>query len=323
MGQKWVARMKIHALCVVKNEIDIIEQGLAAALPWADAIYVLDNGSSDGSWEAVRRLADEEPKVVAWKQDPSPFSDGLRRKIFLEFADQATRGDWWARLDADEFYIDDPRQFLSNVPSADGCVWYASLSYYFSSEEAERYRDNPAQFADDVPVLERCRHYFNHWSEPRFMRHEVMTPWEADTGWPEGIDNQIRHHPRRIRCRHFAYRSPSQIERRLATRIGSATPSGAFSHEALQNWSDMVNPVAVRKHRWKQITYINDRAKLDSSWESRVVDARALVFDAHDGHFEFNEDLMPPIPNTLRPWWERVRYNRFTRRIAPRRTVAN
>ena len=49
--------MKIHGLCVVKNEADIIEQTLRSAATWCDWIYVLDNGSSDGTWEKVQRLA--------------------------------------------------------------------------------------------------------------------------------------------------------------------------------------------------------------------------------------------------------------------------
>jgi hypothetical protein len=67
------------------------------------------------------------------------------------------------------------------------------------------------------------------------------------------------------------------------------------------------------------VAYVGDSASLDSSWESRVLDAKALVFDAHDGRFQFNEELMPPI--FPRPWWERMRYNRITNKFAPRKTV--
>lgn len=313
--------MMIHALCVVKNEGDIIEQGLTAALQWADAIYILDNGSTDGTWEKVKELAGQNPAIVPWKQETSPFHDGLRRSIFQNFAKRGRNGDWWARLDPDEFYIDNPRVFLSTVPESDDCVWYAPLSYYFSTEEARRYREDPKQFSDNVPIFEKCRYYFNHWSELRFVRHEAMEPWMKDGGWPEGILDRARSHPRRIRCRHFPYRSPSQIERRLSTRKASSSPSGPFSHEALENWSACVDPRAIRKHRWKRVSYISESRDLDCSWESRVIDSRALVFDAHDGKFEFNEDLMPPIPSRLRPWLERLRYNRLTRKFAPRRTV--
>jgi hypothetical protein len=89
-----------------------------------------------------------------------------------------------------------------------------------------------------------------------------------------------------------------------------------FHHEALENWSDVCcDPRAIRRHRWRQLTYITDPARLDFRWESRVVDARALVFDAHDGRFSLNEHLMPPIPGTLRAWREQLCYNRYTRQL--------
>lgn len=307
--------MRIHCLCVVKNEADIIEEGLTAALGWADAIYVLDNGSTDGTWEKVQGLATRHAAIVPWRQQAVPFADGLRAGIFHAFADRAGPGDWWARLDPDEFYVDEPRAFLSAVPPGDAIVWYASLSFYFSTAEAARYRADPAAFADDVPVAEKCRHYFNHWSEIRFVRHEAMAPWAGVDGWPEGVASRFRSHRQRILCRHFPYRSPQQIERRLATRSASAVSGAVFSHEALADWRATVDPRQIRRHRWQAVKYITDPARYDLGWESRVIDAAALDYDAHDGRFVLNEDLMPPIPGQSRPWAVRLRHNRLTRRL--------
>ena len=76
---------KIHALCVVKDETDIISECLRSAARRCDAIYVLDNGSEDGTWEKVRRLAGEIPVVVPFKQDPTPFSEDLRGEVFERY----------------------------------------------------------------------------------------------------------------------------------------------------------------------------------------------------------------------------------------------
>src|SRR5882724_1118762 len=226
--------MRIHGLCIVKNEADILRQSLHAARTWCDAIYVLDNGSSDGTWELVKDLARDDPAIVQWKQEAVPFRVGLWAEVFHAFAERARKGDWWVRLDADEFYIDEPRAFLSSVPRSAGCVWYASVCYYFSTEELRRYQADPSQFADDVPITEKCRHYFNHWSEIRFVRHEAMEPWQGIKGWPENLASRVHSHQRRIRCRHFPYRSPAQIERRIATRTPSAFT--AFRNETIKDW---------------------------------------------------------------------------------------
>ena len=122
--------MRIHGLCIVKNEADILGQSLQATRAWCDAIYVLDNGSTDGSWEQVQALAHDDPAIVPWKQAAVPFRDGLRAEIFHAFAERAPPGDWWVRLDADEFYIDDPRQFLRRVPASTGCVWFAVVAIH-------------------------------------------------------------------------------------------------------------------------------------------------------------------------------------------------
>ena len=310
--------MRIHGLCLVKNEADIVGQGLQAARAWCDAIYVFDNGSTDGTWEQVQALASHDSGIVPWKQEDAPFRDGMRAEIFHAFADRARAGDWWVRLDPDEFYIDDPRAFLSGVPASAGCVWYAPLTYYFSTEELRRYRADPAQFAEDVPVTEKCRHYFNYWSEIRFVRTEAMEPWEGLRSWPEQLTDRARSHHRRIRCRHFPYRSPAQIERRIATRAASALSGTAFLHEAVEDWRTSHDPLAIRQHRWNDVRYLKDPTQMEWGWESRVIDATHLVFDAHDGRFVFNESLMPAIPGVRRPLIRRLVANRFTRPVIRR-----
>jgi hypothetical protein len=42
---------EIHALSIVKKEVDILQDTLIAAVQWCDHIYVLHNGSNDGTWE--------------------------------------------------------------------------------------------------------------------------------------------------------------------------------------------------------------------------------------------------------------------------------
>jgi hypothetical protein len=276
----------------------------------------MDNGSADDTWEIVRSMAAEDPGIVAWRRNDVPFHDGLRADIYHAFRDRAEPGDWWARVDPDEFYVDDPRSFLAQVPSRDGCVWYASLSYYFSSADAQRYQADPGRYADDVPVMEKCRYYVNHWSEIRFVRHEVMDPWAGREGWPEGLTRRVRSHRRRILCRHFSYRSPQQIERRIATRLPTALAGGAFSHELISDWGRTVDPRSVRRHRWRNLEY-SDEATVQRGWESRVVDAGALEYDAHDGQFVLNPRLMPPLPGTWRG--NVARLDRGFRRLAQKR----
>ena len=118
--------MKIHAMLLVKNEADILQETLSAALEWCDYVYVLDNGSDDGSWEMVKELAQEHAEIVPFKQDCVMFTRALRADIFNAFRSNAGHEDWWCEMDADEFYIDDPRIFLAKIPDRFQTVYAAS-----------------------------------------------------------------------------------------------------------------------------------------------------------------------------------------------------
>src|ERR1700756_1456169 len=95
--------LKIHGLCLVKNEADILPETLTSALHWCDHIYVFDNGSNDGSWELVKELSRQHLQIVPYKQDNVPYTNGLRAAIFSAFQSNASSQDWWCALDADEF----------------------------------------------------------------------------------------------------------------------------------------------------------------------------------------------------------------------------
>ena len=97
--------MNIFGLYLVKNEADIIRLSLEESLRWCDRIFVFDNGSTDATWDIARNFATRDPRVVPFKQDAKPFDDALRAEIFNQYRSEASFGDWWCRLDADEFYV--------------------------------------------------------------------------------------------------------------------------------------------------------------------------------------------------------------------------
>ena len=281
---------RIHALCILKNEDDIIEETIASALRWCDNIYVFDNGSTDRTWEIVNSIASRIPQVVAYKQDPVTFDDGLRADIYNAFKDRAVEGDWWCRLDSDEIYIDDPRLFLAKIPSDYAYVNTASFSYYFTERDAANFESDPQLFLA-TPVEERLRYYVNHWSEPRFVRHRDGMVWErSDNGWPREMWETVPY-PVRIWVKHFPYRSPDQIEQRLQSRRGAIDAGTAFEHEAIRDWSGAVAGVRESRDGFAEtgIEYA------DVTWRERIVPASGLCFDSLDRRFEVNEDLMPAM----------------------------
>ena len=69
--------MKIFSICCVRDENDIVEETLKAALGWSDRIFVFDNGSVDGTWETLQDLANCDPIIELGGPDDRTFTDAL------------------------------------------------------------------------------------------------------------------------------------------------------------------------------------------------------------------------------------------------------
>ena len=287
--------MKIHGLCLVKNEADVLRESLTSALHWCDHIYVFDNGSDDGSWELVKELAEQHRQIVPYKQDDVLYTNGLRADIFDAFRSNAGPQDWWCALDADEFYIDDPRIFLAKIPNRFQTVWSASLNYYFTDQDIILYRQDPTKFLE-TPVQQRFRYYCSNWGELRFFRHSHDIVWaRTQGGFPPAMFTAPAN-PVRIWVKHFQYRSPEQIERRLLTRRPAMAASTGFLHEVTPNWS-----TNIATKRDAPLGFEDARPEFAGSrWEERIVSAASLDYDAFDRRYVVNESLMPEFPVRLR-----------------------
>lgn len=288
--------MKIHAMCLVKNEVDVLQESLVSALHWCDHIYVFDNGSNDGTWELVTELAKQHPQIVPYKQDAILYNINLRADIFNAFRPDAGPEDWWCGLDADEFYIDDPRIFLTKIGGDFQTVWSASLNYYFTDRDIISYRQDPKTFLE-TPIQQRLHYYYNNWGELRFFRHSDKIVWTGQEygGFPSAMFT-ARAYPVRIWLKHYQYRSPEQIERRLRTRRPAMEASTGFLHEVTPNWRS-----AIAAKRDAPLDFENARPEFAAAcWEERVVSAASLDYDACDRRYVVNEGLMPEFPVRLR-----------------------
>lgn len=239
--------MRIFGLSLVKNEADIIRTSLQESLRWCDRIFVFDNGSTDATWNHVQAAARDNSRVVAFKQDPRPFDDALRADLFNAFRHEAGKGDWWCRLDADEFYIDDPRAFLASVSPSHHVVWGSWLQYFLTTADLPRFTAADEQMPPEITPENFPRYYQTKGGEARFFRHRAGLLWNSGA-WPAHLG---LIEPRRIRVKHFQYRSPAQIQRRLDTRRAAAASGWAhFTHSTQESWRDKVaDPAALNLDR--------------------------------------------------------------------------
>jgi len=272
--------MNIHCLCIVRDEIDVLKHTLEAALEWARIIYVSDNGSTDGTWELLQDYGSRHPKIVLTERELGPYREAVWAEMANEFATEAREDDWWCRLDADEIYIDDPRQVLARVPPREKIVWSASVQYYFTDVDLAAYRRNPRRFTEEWdPSL--LRHYSANWSEPRFVRHDPGVDWSGT--WPENF-YQLRSARRRIRLRHYQYRSPPQIQRRMSLRLRS--PEKMFRHEKTKGW--LTGGLSQEDLVWPNTTQAEE-----DLWRTRIVRADALDYDDGESALRIDQKRLP------------------------------
>nr|WP_318716883.1 glycosyltransferase family 2 protein [uncultured Treponema sp.] len=205
--------MKIFGIMLVKNEVDIVGHTLKEAQKWCDKIFILDNGSTDGTWELVNSMKND--VVIPWKQYFGDYHNGLRADVFNEFKHLSEPGDWWCyKLDADEFYIDNPRDFLSKIPKKYHWVGKKSLDYFVMKEDIEEYNFT-GNFEEDKKYLKYI--VSPCWSEGRFFRYRKGLTWinKWQSHYPEHVGVLS---PELIYVRHYRQRSPQQAEARNKIR---------------------------------------------------------------------------------------------------------
>jgi glycosyltransferase involved in cell wall biosynthesis len=283
--------VKIHGICIAKDEADIIEQTLKAAIQWCDFIYVLDNGSTDGTWEKVLTLSKDYEQIIPYKQDNRTYHNTMRSEVYHHYLSNSAEGDWWCRLDSDEIYIDDPRIFLAKVPQQYQAVWCASFQYYFTDKDLELFNRSPSRYADEIPVEQKCRYYINNWSEARFFKYDKQMTWDKRANWP--YFGAI--YPVRIWLKHYQYRSPQQIQKRINIRREAATnikdnSNFIFLHELQAHWK-----VDGLNSSQPSMSTLNLQPGKD--WKARIVEAAQLNYDAGDRRYVVREDLMPKLPS--------------------------
>ena len=230
--------MKIYAVCLVKNEDDVIGQTLTYATRYCDRIFVIDNGSTDGTWKIVKDLAVREPKIVPFLQTLEPFEDGLRWLAYEAHHQELSDSDWWLFLDADEFLAEDPKPVIQQAMREGADIIKAwQIQFYYTAEDHDAWM--AGRDSREVPILERRRYYRIDWQEPRLFRNQVSATWEtaplsrmlgmpprfrteaSRRGWKTWVPaSTAKMARRRILNRHYQYRDPPQIEKRLEARYG-------------------------------------------------------------------------------------------------------
>ena len=104
---------KVIAICGVKNESDIIEAFVRHNIALADHLIIMDNGSSDGTWEILKSLVAEGLPVSVKRGDPIGKAQSAWMSMLMIEAARERDVEWIVPLDGDEFLPANIRELLS------------------------------------------------------------------------------------------------------------------------------------------------------------------------------------------------------------------
>jgi hypothetical protein len=133
--------------------------------------------------------------------------------------------------------VDPPQLFLGSLAGCD-VVWAIHLQYYFTDIDLVRYESDPELYRSSAAPTDRLRYYLANASEPRFFRHREGLKWKKNNSWPTHLGRVC---PTRILVRHYQFRSPPQIQARIATRSPVAgTPGKQYDHWVCHDWKSLI-----------------------------------------------------------------------------------
>jgi hypothetical protein len=235
------------ALLPVRDEADIIGQCLDHALGWANEIYVFDTGSVDNTWEIVQEFASREKRVVPLRKEPVFFSEARLRGYMFHVARQKMReGDWFLRIDADEFHHITPPQFARNfMRKHETAAYHQYYDFRLLQSELDQWNRGEETLKDrDRPIEDRRRHYtVSHYSEPRLCRYRSTMQWPPIVSFPFNAGYVARE---RLPIRHYPHRDPVQLRRRCQVRvIMMSDPERSppeLQHWAERHWKRLIVP---------------------------------------------------------------------------------
>lgn len=237
--------MALAAICLVADEGDVIGQTLAHATTFCDRIYVIDNGSTDDTWDTVRSMAAVDGRIVPFLQTAEPYRNGLRALAYNAFHRDFSGQDWWLILDGDEQLAEPPGPAIAGADEEGaGVIWTWQAQFYFTDRDLadwEAGRDDRSQ-----PITRRRRYYAIDWQEPRLFRNQPHQSWNG-RAWPKLPPGLGPRYRRLILNRHFQFRDPPQIARRVARRHGHPNFLG---HVPSPDWRSYLRPAAsLVEHR--------------------------------------------------------------------------
>ena len=202
--------LQIFGVCFVKNEDDIIADSVTHAAQFCDKVFVVDNASTDRTWDIVRGL-DLENVIPVCSKD-FVFRDHLRLRFMETKKEELGANNWWYMFDADEFLIEDPFDAIAVAEEEDAdCIGVEIINFLLTKDEAREAKESGRQES-----WRDRKHYVLYASGTiKLFKNTRYIDYGIYASVPLGLTKECS---RRLVMKHYPHRSLTQLEKRVYTR---------------------------------------------------------------------------------------------------------
>lgn len=206
-------RPKLFGVCFVKNEDDIIADSVTHAAQVCDKVFVIDNASTDRSWEIVNGLHLDNVVPVCSKD--FVYRDHLYLSFMKTKKEELGVDNWWYIFGADEFIAEDPLPVIMQAEEEGAdCIAVERINFLITKDEV---RD--AVQSGRLETWRDRKYYVLYDSgEVRFCKNTRFADYGICDNVPFGL---MKECSRRLLMKHYPYRSLSQLKKRVYTRYGN------------------------------------------------------------------------------------------------------